>query len=109
MGKGADRVVPFASGRTAAAGVSSDNVSGPLSRPLMGRACDPLAFYRAFPDRWMAFLHAHFRDPIHVAFVFGVSDKAARKWWEGVGGPQGDKVGLALVIVPEAAAMLLAA
>ena len=55
---------------------------------------DPYAFARQFPDRWMAFLHAHYRDPVHVAYELGVTEKGAQKWWHGVGGPKGDLVAL---------------
>lgn len=63
----------------------------------------------AFPDQWMAFLHAHFQNPVAVAYHFGVTERAAAKWWEGVGGPRGDKVAVALRTVPGAADLLLRA
>lgn len=63
----------------------------------------------AFPDQWMAFLHAHFASPVAVAFHFGVTERAAAKWWEGVGGPRGDKVVVALRTVPGAVDDLLRA
>ena len=66
-----------------------------------GMPCDPLRLRAVMPDRWMAFLHAHFSGVEHVAFFFGVSDKAARKWWNGTGGPQGDKVVLAAITNPD--------
>ena len=60
-----------------------------------------------FPDLWMAFLRAHFHNPVAVAFHFGVTERAAAKWWEGIGGPRGDKVVVALMTVPGAEDALL--
>ncbi|MFN7224453.1 MAG: hypothetical protein ACK4MS_10580 [Paracoccaceae bacterium] len=74
-----------------------------------GQAFD---LYRAgveFPDLWMAFLRGHFANPVSVAFHFGVTERAAEKWWNGVGGPRGDKVAVALRTVPGAADALLRA
>lgn len=73
------------------------------SRKLSGQKSpfDPEAFYRMFPDRWMAFLHAHHRSVIEVAAFYSISEKAAAKWWNGIGGPRGDKVVLAAVTHPE--------
>lgn len=62
---------------------------------------DPHAFRRAFPDRWSAFLRAHHRDATEVAFFYGVTDRAARDWWEGVSGPKGAVVALAAAAEPE--------
>lgn len=77
------------------------DVSGP--DPVEGHRCDPFEVQRKFPDRWMAFLHAHFSGPAQVGFTFGVTEKAAEKWWHGVGGPQGAKVALAYSEYPVAA------
>jgi hypothetical protein len=62
-----------------------------------------------FPDLWMAFLRGHFPNPVAVAYHFGVTERAAEKWWNGVGGPRGDKVAVALRTVPGAADALLRA
>jgi hypothetical protein len=70
---------------------------------------DPDGFARAFPAKWQAFLHAHFRNSIHVADTFGVTDRAARKWWDGIGGPNGAKVAQAHLMYPAEAQMLFAA
>ncbi len=53
---------------------------------------DPEQCYRDFPDRWMAWLRREYRSYREVARVFAVSEKAAQKWWDGIGGPGGDKV-----------------
>lgn len=67
------------------------------------RQCDPLAYYAHFPDRWQAFLKAHFRSAFDVAVFFNVTPKAAEKWWEGIGGPQGAKLAYALEEIEGAA------
>jgi hypothetical protein len=74
-----------------------------------GQSFDLVRFYADFPDRWMAFLRAHFPSPVAVAHHFGVTERAAEKWWNGVGGPRGDKLAVALVTVPGAFADLLVA
>jgi hypothetical protein len=92
----------------------------PLARPKPGHLSvvgrepaqpvfDVLGFSAAFPDKWMGYLRANFDDAVHVARTFRVSERAARKWWDGVGAARGDKVLIALRIHPEASQMLLAA
>lgn len=83
--------------------------SGKRADLLSGQAFDLVRFYADFPDRWMMFLRAQFPNPVAVAFHFGVSERAAEKWWHGVGGPRGDKLAVALVTVPGAADALLRA
>jgi hypothetical protein len=70
-------------------------------------ADDPYAFGAAFPDMWRAFLHAHYRNQIEVAYCYGVTEKAAEKWWQGIGGPNGAKVAIAFQTNPEGAARFL--
>jgi hypothetical protein len=74
-----------------------------------GNARDLMAFYGAFPIRWQEFLHAHFGSEVQVAIFFGVSERAAAKWWNGEGGVNGGKVALACSTIPTAATMLFAA
>ena len=57
-----------------------------------GRRCDPRDVLRKTPERWMAFLHAFYRNPAHVAFEYNVTDRAARDWWEGRSAPRGSAV-----------------
>jgi len=66
-----------------------------------GHSPDPHRFRALYPDRWHTFLHSHFRDHIHVAFAFGVSERTGRDWWEGKTGSQGWAVAYAAEIIPE--------
>lgn len=96
---------------TPAAPVSSKISSAPLDaqksepkveRLATGQRVDPLTVAKEFPRLWMAFLHANFANPVHVAHVFGVTEKAATKWWQGIGGPNGARVALAAQLLPAA-------
>lgn len=90
------------SGGAASPGDAPGKRAGIWSEHLAaGRAFDPHALRRAFPDRWMAFLHAHFRSTLEVALFFDVNERTARKWWEGVGGCQGAPVAMAAAAHPE--------
>lgn len=100
-------VVPFSPRQSF--GKKSVGKSGPCRVTVQGKAFDLVQFYADFPDRWMEFLRAHFPSPIAVAFHFGVSERAAEKWWHGIGGPRGDKVLVALRTVPGAEEDLLRA
>jgi len=71
---------------------------------------DPYACQRAMPDLWSAFIRENFVDVRDVMMAFGVSERAARKWWHAEGGVNGACVVHALRILPDAArAMLIAA
>lgn len=72
-----------------------------------GARFDPHAYRRAFPDRWMAFLRAHHRDTTEVAFFYGVTDRAARDWWEGVTMPKGAVVAMAAASEPAGFARII--
>lgn len=93
------KVIPFVRRQSSGNGFGQKSLAGQ-------RQCDPLAFYAEFPDRWQAFLRAHFRNAFEVAAFFSVTEKAAEKWWEGIGGPQGAKLGYALAEIPGAIAQL---
>ncbi len=67
-----------------------------------GSRFDPHAYRRAFPDRWAAFLRAHHRSPTEVAYFYGVTDRAARDWWDGVSAPRGSAVAQAHAVFPDA-------
>ena len=66
--------------------------SGTFTGDLSGRPIN-LRHYRAvFPDRWAAFLKAHFGNSVTVAFFFDVDEKTARNWLEGVTAPRAEVV-----------------
>lgn len=73
------------SGACASSGDTGGKVVGRISR----RVFDPYKARREFPDRWAAWCRAHFRDSVMLAHAFGVSEKTARLWMEGVTAPQG--------------------
>lgn len=73
------------------------------------RAMDPEDCYQRFPDRWMRWLHCNFTDARKVARAFSVSERAAQKWWDGIGGVNGGKVAYAVRTWPGAAEFLFAA
>lgn len=103
-----------------ASGIGSGHEVGPLSRIKSDhlaniarmkarKAIDPEACYAEFPDRWRAWLHANYRTSRHVAQAFCVSERAAQKWWDGMGGVNGGKVAYAVRTQPGAAQFLFAA
>lgn len=103
-----------------ASGVGSGQEVGPssrlkadhlaaIARRKAREAVDPDACYAEFPERWRSWLHRHFRSARHVAQAFGVSERAAQKWWDGVGGVNGGKVAYAVRTQPGAAQFLFAA
>ena len=74
-----------------------------------GHSPDPRKYRALYPDRWIAFLKAHFRDHMQVAYFFGVSERTGRDWWEGKTGSQGWAVAYAVDQIPTAAEYLRAA
>jgi len=89
---------------------SSGVRSGIASGEFFGIGARPFDLHRyrvLFPDRWMVFLHRNFRNPVHVAFMFGVSDRTARNWWEGVSAPRAEFALAACKHVPGAAEFLM--
>ena len=90
---------------TAGGGVSSGFGAGYFSE----RPFDLHRYRVVFPDRWSAFLRAHFRDHIHAAFMFGVSERCARNWWEGVSAPRAEFALAACKHIPGAAEFLMEA
>ena len=95
---------PCAKPATGGPALSSGEFSG-------GTPIDLHAIRRMMPDRWSAFLHAHFRDRVHVAYFFGVDERTARNWWDGIGAPRCEVVlavvarcpGAVVALMPEAA------
>lgn len=68
---------------------------------------DPARVHREFPDRWRAYIRANFRNLTHVMQVFGVSERCARKWWNGESGANGGYVAIAMAEHPVAASRML--
>jgi hypothetical protein len=64
--------------------------------------CDPHRFRALFPALWSKFCRAHFRDPMHVAFGLGVTERTGRDWWEGKTGASGSAALYAVGTVPGA-------
>lgn len=74
------------------------------------RRLDPHKTHHDFPDKWRAYLHAAFRNHFDVAQTFQVSERAARRWWNGEGGVNGGYVAVAIETHPiEAPRRLFAA
>lgn len=67
---------------------------------------DAYRINREFPDRWQAYLRAHFGSIAEAALAFGVTERAARRWWDGAG-TRGAYVVIALRTHPETAAAYL--
>ncbi len=104
-------------------GGSSRDVSGPGSVPLSGGfphaahaaalsrgvafggrgVDDPHNVQKGMPELWQAFIRANFRDLRDVMMAFGVSERAARKWWNAEGGVNGAFVVHAFRRWPDAA------
>ena len=78
---------------------SDAHVPDDLAGLLTSRPCDPLRFRALYPQKWAAFLHAHFQSPVHVAAFFSTNEKTSRNWWEGATGPQGWAVEFALTVI----------
>ena len=74
--------------------------------PAAGRRSAVTGYYAGFPERWRVFLRAHFSGPTEAAAYFAVCERAAGKWWDGIGGVRGDKIAFALETIPGAAAWL---
>lgn len=71
---------------------------------------DPHLVHREFPDRWQSYVRANFRGLNHIQQVFGVSERTARKWWNGETGANGGHVAIAMREHPvQAQRMLFAA
>ncbi|MGB1389260.1 MAG: hypothetical protein ACPG61_10275 [Paracoccaceae bacterium] len=79
---------------------SSECLSGHLSGDVV--QLDAYRITRDFPDQWNAYLRAHFDAVGDVALAFGVTDRAARRWWDGAG-CRGPFVAIALRLHPDTA------
>lgn len=97
-GQSAPKPRPVSSGSCAGAtggptgGATGGKVVGRLSR----RVYRPEDLRRDFPEQWQAWCCANFRNSVQCAAAFGVSEKTARLWMEGVNAPQGYAVAAAI-------------
>lgn len=66
--------------------------SGKFAGVFSGRPINLRHYKAVLPDRWAAFLKAHFRNSVTVAFFFDVDEKTARNWMEGVTAPRAEVV-----------------
>ncbi len=73
---------------------------------LFARPFDLHGYRRRFPDLWAGFLKAHFQGATHIAFVFGVTERCAQNWLNGVGSPKPEFVMMALKNIPAAQSLL---
>lgn len=72
-----------------------------------GFSSDPRSFDQHLREAWVELTNKHFQSAEHVAVFFGVTEKAARNWREGVSGPKGGSVAYAIKNMPGAAESLL--
>lgn len=62
---------------------------------------DPFRIASETPGRWRAYLHATYRTHADVQRVFEVSERTARKWWEGEMGCRAQHLIVALRTDPD--------
>lgn len=95
-------VVPITSAR------SQHSAADPVKSSEILSGLDPYTEHCQFPDRWRAYLVAHFgTNPQAVADAFGVTERAARKWLNGETGCKGCAVVIAVQLHPETAPPML--
>jgi hypothetical protein len=80
--------------------------SGKRADLCSGQAFDLHRYCVDFQDRWTQLMNATFAREVDCAQHFGTSERAAAKWMAGIGGPRGDKVGIAVRTIPGAAEFL---
>jgi hypothetical protein len=80
----------------------------PSSGTFTGKPFDLHHFRAVFPDQWSQLIRRHFRSTVEVAYFFSVDEKTARNWWEGVTGPSGHAVAIAIRCLPDALHILFA-
>lgn len=102
-------VVPFAVPSSPPALPAKVNAAASGFPPEFSRPCDPRRYRALYPDRWFAFLRAHFRDAVEVSYFFGVDPKTGKDWWQGISRSQGWAVAYAIDTIPTAREYLRAA
>jgi len=76
-------------------------------RPMPAEALQPWNMAAEFPEMWSRYIRAHFHNHYEVARAFTCSERAAKKWWDGIGSCRGDKVAMACRMHPETAPQML--
>lgn len=84
------------------------NRAAASSGTFTGKPFDLHRFRAVFPDQWSQLIKRHFRSTVEVAFFFSVDEKTARNWWEGVTGPSGHAVAIAVKMLPGALDVIFA-
>lgn len=85
----------------------SGQKSGQNSGQFEGRMTPERRSLEPDPGKWMRFLHATCRNYLEAQVLYEVSEKTARKWWEGVGACRGDKIIRAVELNPIEANVIL--
>lgn len=84
---------------------------GPATGPSVGQfpgvPFDLHHYRRVFPGRWAELLRAHFPSHLHAAVALGVTERAARGWWDGINAPRAEVVLGLIAARPEALGTLL--
>lgn len=70
------------------------------------RPFDLHRFRVVFPEKWQAFLKAHFRSTAEIACFFEVDDRTAKNWVEGCTKPTAPSALIAVARIPGALAEL---
>ncbi len=68
---------------------------------------DPQQIHTQFPARWQVYIRNNYRNLAHIQQVFNVSERTARKWWNGETGANGGHVAIAVCQHPVAAPRML--
>lgn len=71
------------------------------------RGYDPHSVHRDFPARWQRYIRSNFHSLSQVQDVFAVSERTARKWWNGENGANGGHVAIAVAEHPVKAPIIL--
>ena len=80
---------PCGTAATAGGAVSSGECAGAIPGKLFRRVFDPYHKRQNFPDQWAAWCRDNFRNSTQLGAAFGVDERTARNWMQGVSGPMG--------------------
>lgn len=80
---------------------------GKLQDISSGEVFDRHCYCKEFQEKWTVLMNAVYQgNAVACAERFGISERGAAKWLDGLGGPRGDKVGIAVRTIPGAAEFL---